>query len=359
MSPIARLLILVAIGLAAVPSPGLAQVAGARSQSDVDRRPDEHRDHVGLAEGTARRGRRRGGLRDHPRRHPPLRHDHDSRPAAAGAGRRCRADQREQMGGVGARLQRPVREQAARADRRPQRLQPDLFGRALGRRGPDARRHRSDRSDSRPGAAIWGANAVNGVINIVTKAAADTQGGLVRVDGGRAGSRAPSATAGRSARRSYRLFSQWTGRDESLIAPGTRADDRVAQCHDRIPRRLDGAARRVHAGRRLHGRAGARALAESQSADRRARADRRRAVRCPGWPSPRPLDAHRRRRRLAPDPVVRRHREPAGAARRLSPACLRPRHAIPHGRSARVTTSSPAPATGSSASASTATSASR
>ena len=37
-----------------------------------------------------------------------------------------------------------------------------------------------------PGAAMWGANAVNGVINIVTKAAADTQGGLVRVDGGRA-----------------------------------------------------------------------------------------------------------------------------------------------------------------------------
>ncbi len=38
-----------------------------------------------------------------------------------------------------------------------------------------------------PGAAMWGANAVNGVINIVTKATADTQGGLVRVDGGRSG----------------------------------------------------------------------------------------------------------------------------------------------------------------------------
>jgi iron complex outermembrane recepter protein len=30
-----------------------------------------------------------------------------------------------------------------------------------------------------PGAAIWGANAVNGVINIITKKAADTQGGLL------------------------------------------------------------------------------------------------------------------------------------------------------------------------------------
>ena len=30
-----------------------------------------------------------------------------------------------------------------------------------------------------PGAALWGANAVNGVINIITKPAADTRGGLV------------------------------------------------------------------------------------------------------------------------------------------------------------------------------------
>jgi iron complex outermembrane receptor protein len=35
-----------------------------------------------------------------------------------------------------------------------------------------------------PGATMWGANAVNGVINIVTKAAADTQGALVRVGAG-------------------------------------------------------------------------------------------------------------------------------------------------------------------------------
>ena len=42
-----------------------------------------------------------------------------------------------------------VREQAARPRRRPQRLQPDLLGRALGHRGPDARRHRSNRGDSR------------------------------------------------------------------------------------------------------------------------------------------------------------------------------------------------------------------
>jgi len=35
-----------------------------------------------------------------------------------------------------------------------------------------------------PGAVIWGANAVNGVINIITKSAADTRGGLVSAGGG-------------------------------------------------------------------------------------------------------------------------------------------------------------------------------
>jgi iron complex outermembrane receptor protein len=35
-----------------------------------------------------------------------------------------------------------------------------------------------------PGATVWGANAVNGVINIITKKAKDTQGGMVAVGGG-------------------------------------------------------------------------------------------------------------------------------------------------------------------------------
>ena len=77
-----------------------------------------------------------------------------------------------------------------------------------------------------PGAAIWGANAVNGVINIVTKTAGQTQGGLVSVDGGRAGMQGAARYGGALGATRYRLFAQWTGRDESLIAPGTRADDR-------------------------------------------------------------------------------------------------------------------------------------
>src|ERR1700676_3678561 len=61
-----------------------------------------------------------------------------------------------------------------------------------------------------PGAALWGANAVNGVINIVTKAAADTQGGLVRVDGGRVGEQGAVRYGGTVGTASYRVYSQWT-----------------------------------------------------------------------------------------------------------------------------------------------------
>src|SRR5690606_19156956 len=37
---------------------------------------------------------------------------------------------------------------------------------------------------SGPGATLWGANAVNGVINVITRSAEETRGGLVSVAGG-------------------------------------------------------------------------------------------------------------------------------------------------------------------------------
>ena len=76
-----------------------------------------------------------------------------------------------------------------------------------------------------PGAALWGANAVNGVINIVTKTTADTQGGLVRVDAGRAGEQGAARYGGTLGAASYRLYSQWTTRSESVVPSGAGAND--------------------------------------------------------------------------------------------------------------------------------------
>jgi iron complex outermembrane receptor protein len=76
-----------------------------------------------------------------------------------------------------------------------------------------------------PGAVMWGANAVNAVINIVTKAAGDTQGGLVRVDGGRAGEQGAVRYGGTLGAARYRVYSQWSERNESIVASGALAND--------------------------------------------------------------------------------------------------------------------------------------
>jgi len=62
-----------------------------------------------------------------------------------------------------------------------------------------------------PAASTWGANAVNGVINVITKSAADTQGTFVslgsgRIDQGSAAARYGGATD----HASYRAYAQWT-----------------------------------------------------------------------------------------------------------------------------------------------------
>jgi iron complex outermembrane receptor protein len=59
-----------------------------------------------------------------------------------------------------------------------------------------------------PGATVWGANAVNGVINIITKSAKETQGGLVTAGGGTHESGLGVAQYGGKVRQatSYRIF---------------------------------------------------------------------------------------------------------------------------------------------------------
>jgi iron complex outermembrane receptor protein len=76
------------------------------------------------------------------------------------------------------------------------------------------------------GGATWGANAVNGVINIVTKAAADGQGASVAVSGGTFdGTHASARYGGMLGGVAYRLSSKWSGHGESRL-DGQAAGDR-------------------------------------------------------------------------------------------------------------------------------------
>lgn len=76
-----------------------------------------------------------------------------------------------------------------------------------------------------PGAALWGANAVNGVINIVTKTATETRGLLARASAGTQTSQAVVRYGGGTGVLDYRIFAQWTDRQPSLMSPGVLAKD--------------------------------------------------------------------------------------------------------------------------------------
>jgi len=75
-----------------------------------------------------------------------------------------------------------------------------------------------------PGAAIWGANAVNGVINIITKKTKDTQGGLVTITGGDkdrtiVGARYGGTIGSAGQYRAYTKYTQRTPFDNPGIGP--------------------------------------------------------------------------------------------------------------------------------------------
>ncbi|MBI3935275.1 MAG: TonB-dependent receptor [Acidobacteria bacterium] len=78
-----------------------------------------------------------------------------------------------------------------------------------------------------PGATLWGSNAVNGVINIITKRASDTQGGLLVAGGGTeelafGGVRYGGSIAGRGY---YRIFSKFNYTDALVFSDGRSAED--------------------------------------------------------------------------------------------------------------------------------------
>jgi iron complex outermembrane receptor protein len=80
---------------------------------------------------------------------------------------------------------------------------------------------------SGPGATLWGDNAVNGVINIITKTARDTQGVLVT---GGAGSELRGAVGVRygskiGADTQFRVYGRSFGRDSSALPGGPQAAD--------------------------------------------------------------------------------------------------------------------------------------
>lgn len=78
-----------------------------------------------------------------------------------------------------------------------------------------------------PGGAVWGANAVNGVINVVTKTAAATQGVFVRAGAGSLDSTSLALRYGGTVKSmSYRAYAQWFQRDGSVPPPRlTQKDD--------------------------------------------------------------------------------------------------------------------------------------
>jgi len=78
-----------------------------------------------------------------------------------------------------------------------------------------------------PGASVWGANAVNGVINIITKKVKDTQGVLVTAGGGtqERGSGAVRYGAAIGDRGFYRIFAKYINRDAFTDSAGRKASD--------------------------------------------------------------------------------------------------------------------------------------
>lgn len=77
-----------------------------------------------------------------------------------------------------------------------------------------------------PGATLWGANAVNGVINIITKNSKDTQGNLVSVAAGtQQRAKVSVRHGGQYNEMTYRTYAQYLDNDEEKLLSGTPAND--------------------------------------------------------------------------------------------------------------------------------------
>ena len=79
-----------------------------------------------------------------------------------------------------------------------------------------------------PGTVLWGANAVNGVINIITRHSRDTQGGLMSVSAGNEDPIVAQARyGGRAAAAAWRVYGKLALRDAQKFASGASTDDSI------------------------------------------------------------------------------------------------------------------------------------
>jgi iron complex outermembrane receptor protein len=77
-----------------------------------------------------------------------------------------------------------------------------------------------------PGGTLWGANAVTGIINVVTRSAADTQGGFVTLGGGSEERGALRARhGGRIGGGHFRVWGKYADHDAAFRADGAEFDD--------------------------------------------------------------------------------------------------------------------------------------
>ncbi len=203
--------------LAVATAPASAQLLADASDplnelgAHVARRALECRSHLGL-EDRAQTPVERAGvhLRDHARRDPAYRRAQHPRGVAPRAQPAGHAAHLERL------FQRRARLRRARPTCRtsPTRSSSSSMGAASIRRCSPASSttcrtcswttSSASRCISGPGATLWGANAMNGVINIITRKASDTQGALVRARRRRRKSRR-SARVTAAARRRRRV----------------------------------------------------------------------------------------------------------------------------------------------------------
>ena len=78
---------------------------------------------------------------------------------------------------------------------------------------------------SGPGGTLWGVNAVNGVINIITRSAVDTAGSLATVQGGSRGAGVAFRQGAAAAHGGWRIYGKHLDRKHTELASGGRVND--------------------------------------------------------------------------------------------------------------------------------------